>query len=63
MTNHLSELNQFELIRVSGPDAREFLQGQVSCNMDLLNDKLSRRGAICNLKGRVVSDLRVIAEG
>jgi folate-binding protein YgfZ len=31
--------------------------------MDLLNDKLSRRGAICNLKGRVVSDLRVIAEG
>jgi tRNA-modifying protein YgfZ len=63
MDNLLIELDQFELVRVSGADARQFLQGQVSCNMDLLSDERSLIGAICNIKGRVVSDFRVFTDG
>jgi folate-binding protein YgfZ len=63
MNNLVIELDLFELIRVSGTDARHFLQGQVSCNMELLSDEYSLIGAICNIKGRVVSDFRVFADG
>ena len=56
-------LNAHQFLRVSGPDAKKFLQGQVSCNLDLLNKNLSMRGALCNLKGRVISDFRLLQQG
>ncbi len=49
-----------EFVEVSGPDARKFLQGQVSCNVDLLAEHRSLPGAICNLKGRVIADFRLV---
>lgn len=54
-------LNQLDILAVSGPDARRFLQGQVTCNMDDLTPEQSLRGAICNPKGRVVADFRALA--
>lgn len=62
MPNHIFQLNQFDLIRFTGPDSRKFLQGQVSCNMDLLSADQSLRGALCNLKGRVVADFRIFTD-
>lgn len=56
----LVALNDYQFIKISGPDSRKFLQGQLSCNMDGLSAQRSLRGAICNLKGRVVADLRVL---
>ncbi len=53
-------LNAFDLIAVSGVDAKKFLQGQVTCNVDLLSPDHSLEGAICNLKGRVICDFRLI---
>lgn len=52
-----------EFIRVSGADTLKFLQGQVSCDMQALDDSNSLRGALCNLKGRVIADFRIIKDG
>ena len=49
-----------DYVRVSGPDTLKFLQGQVSCDMDSLTATRSLRGALCNLKGRVVADFRAL---
>lgn len=56
----LSEKNTHDYVKISGPDARSFLQGQVTCNLDHLSDERSLRGALCNLKGRVVADFRLL---
>lgn len=40
-------------ILVEGTDARKFLQGQLTCDMNLLTAEQPLRGAHCNLKGRV----------
>ncbi len=56
-------LNEHEFLRISGPDARQFLQGQVSCNVDLLSPERSLSGALCNLKGRVIADFRLLQQG
>lgn len=47
-------------LRVSGPDATRFLQGQLSCDMQALGEENVLRGALCNLKGRVVADFIVM---
>jgi tRNA-modifying protein YgfZ len=49
-----------ELLEVSGPDAQKFLQGQLSCDMKLLNDSQCQLGACINLKGRIISNFIVI---
>jgi folate-binding protein YgfZ len=54
-------LERYECVRVIGPDARKFLQGQVTCNMERVQESVSLAGALCNLKGRVVADFRAIA--
>lgn len=56
-------LPEHEFIQVDGGDARKFLQGQVSCNVDLLSETHSLPGAVCNLKGRVIADFRLVQFG
>jgi len=63
MTMEMTRPGDFSLLAVSGPDARRFLQGQLSCNMDDLSGQHSLPGAYCNLKGRVVADFMVIDSG
>lgn len=63
MQNSIFSLQHYEFIRVSGPDTRSFLQGQLSCNMELLSAQRSLTGALCNLKGRVIADFRLLAQG
>lgn len=41
-------------IKLSGPDSRKFLQGQVTCDMDSLGESNSINGAHCTPKGRIV---------
>lgn len=57
------DLANYQFVRVSGADTIQFLQGQLSCNMDLLAPERSLRGALCNLKGRVIADFRVLQQG
>lgn len=60
VTPGIVELDTCQFIKFSGPDVIKFLQGQLSCNMDLLSDTRSLRGAICNLQGRVIADVRLV---
>lgn len=56
----LTDLNNFDLIAVSGEEAAAFLQGQLSCNINHLSPTHTLLGAYCDLKGRVISDMRVL---
>ncbi len=57
------DLPDHEFVEVAGPDAHKFLQGQVSCNLELLSDTRSLAGAICNLKGRAIADFQLLWTG
>ncbi|ALO46257.1 YgfZ/GcvT domain-containing protein [Pseudohongiella spirulinae] len=48
-----------DLLLVSGKDSQRFLQGQLSCDMNRLSGNTRLRGALCNLKGRVISDVQL----
>lgn len=63
MTNKLINLNHYQFVRVSGEDTLSFLQGQISANTELLSDQQSLQAALCNLKGRVIADFRVLKLG
>ena len=41
-------------IQLSGPDSRKFLQGQVTCDMELLTSGKTINGAHCTPKGRII---------
>ena len=60
MQNNIYALQNYEFIRISGADRISFLQGQLSCNTDLLCAGRSLTGALCNLKGRVIADFRLV---
>jgi len=57
------ELKDYEFVRVKGPETLQFLQGQVTCDTEKINTEASLVGAICNLKGQVVSDFNLILDG
>ncbi|MBT8146241.1 MAG: hypothetical protein KJN90_05265 [Gammaproteobacteria bacterium] len=54
------DLNTFDLIAIEGAEAKKFLQGQVTCDVDELSPSQSLQGAICNIKGRVIGDFRLL---
>jgi len=56
-----STLDSMAITEVTGEDSKRFLQGQLSCNLLKLTEENSLRGALCNLKGRVIADLRVLS--
>lgn len=51
------------LLSVRGIDAKAFLQGQLTCNLNYLNDAYSSLGARCTPKGRMFSSFRIVQEG
>src|SRR5690554_4106055 len=55
--------SDIDVIVATGPDASKFLQGQLSCNLQLLTPQRTLRGALCNLKGRVIANVRVLTDG
>ncbi|MGM0631934.1 MAG: YgfZ/GcvT domain-containing protein [Pseudomonadota bacterium] len=63
MTMELTIPGDFSLLSVRGADARRFLQGQLSCDMNELSMQHSLPGAYCNLKGRVIADFVVCDTG
>lgn len=48
------------ILSVSGADAKRFLQGQLTCDVNLLPSPGSTLGARCNPKGRVQSSFRLV---
>ena len=56
-------LNHEALLAVRGPDAAKFLQGQLTCNLNYLDERTSSLGARCTPKGRMISSFRIVQEG
>jgi folate-binding protein YgfZ len=48
-------LNDFSLLRFSGPDSATFLQGQLTCDVQALKPGSSSYGGYCNPKGRLLA--------
>jgi folate-binding protein YgfZ len=60
--NYLFDLSaQRSLISIKGEKAAEFLQGQLSCDIRNVNENTMQYGTYCNLKGRVLALLDVVA--
>lgn len=56
----LIELDHYGLLGVEGPDAAKFLQGQVTCDVHELAHRVTRLGAQCNIKGRMLVSFRAL---
>jgi folate-binding protein YgfZ len=54
-TNYLFDINYLRLIHVKGTKAREFLQGQFTCDVNKVSSHLIQPGAFCNTKGRILA--------
>ena len=48
-------LNDFSLLRFSGPDTQAFLQGQLTCDVQALQTGTSTYGGYCTPKGRLLA--------
>ena len=55
----LINLEQYQLIKVVGDQAKKFLQSQLSCDINECKQGLAPLGAYCNVKGRVIALVRV----
>src|SRR5436190_16916910 len=51
---------QLGIVSVHGVDAKTFLQGQLTCNINDITVNQSALGAHCNLKGRMQGLFRVL---
>lgn len=61
-TNQTDRTNDdLTVIEIKGPDARSFLQGQLTCDVDELHGELLQHltGAHCDSKGRIISSFQI----
>jgi folate-binding protein YgfZ len=58
--NSITAIAHLAIIKVLGKDATQFLQGQLTCNVDELSESKSFFTAFCNAKGRTISTLLII---
>ena len=56
----VTRLTYLGFLSISGPDAQEFLQGQLTCDVKELTTSKSLLGVCCNRKGRVISQFRIL---
>lgn len=57
--NNAIDLIDLGLICASGRDVKQFLQGQLTCNLEEINAHQSRLGAHCDIKGRIIANFRL----
>jgi folate-binding protein YgfZ len=54
--------DELACLKLSGPDSIKFLQGQTSCDFNLLTQEQGLQGAICNIKGRVIANFYALQQ-
>ncbi|MCH9770725.1 MAG: hypothetical protein K0U12_07595 [Gammaproteobacteria bacterium] len=54
-------LKELGVITAIGKDAKSFLQGQLTCDLDTLGEGQASLGAVCNIKGRMVASFWILA--
>ena len=60
--NILADLSHYGVLAVGGADARAFLHGQLSCDVEELDDDVAVYGTYCTAKGRVLANFLLWAE-
>lgn len=55
-----TRLSLFAVLKVTGSDSEQLLQGQLTCNIKALTYNQASLAAFCNAKGRVISTIIVI---
>lgn len=58
--NYLFDLSYLGVIDVKGDKARDFLQGQLSSDIRKVSSSRASRGALCNIKGRILALMDII---
>jgi folate-binding protein YgfZ len=58
-----SVLSHEGVLAVRGSDASKFLQGQLTCNLNYLDQAHASLGARCTQKGRMQSSFRILLQG
>lgn len=58
--NRLYALAHFAVLTVSGKDAAQFLQGQITCNINDITESKASFGAFCNAKGRAITTFLLV---
>ncbi|QLZ68998.1 glycine cleavage system protein T [Legionella sp. PC1000] len=58
--NYLFDLSYLAVIDVEGNKAIDFLQGQLTCDLNSMSDIQMIEGAQCNLKGRILTLMDII---
>lgn len=56
----IAKQHDIGVLRITGPDAKKLLQGQTTCDMNKLSDDCGLYGAICSIKGRIVSSFYLV---
>lgn len=51
------------LVDVSGPDARSFLQGLITCDMEKVSPQQAGFGALLTPQGKIITDFLVVEQG
>jgi folate-binding protein YgfZ len=57
--NNCVDLTDLGLIQISGKNSKQFLQGQLTCDVEEVNEQQSRLGAHCDAKGRILAVFRL----
>lgn len=57
------DISDNAIIKVSGDNAKNFLQGQLTCDLNQITQEHSSLAASCTNKGRVVSLFRILKNG
>ncbi|PID41904.1 MAG: hypothetical protein CSB48_12855 [Proteobacteria bacterium] len=61
-SNILCQLTDDAILRLSGPDAKKFLQGQVTCDVTQISATRSSMGAACTAKGKMVALFQLVMD-
>ena len=61
--NVIADLSPLGIIRVSGEDAGDFLQGQFSNDVKLVDEQTAQLSSYCNPKGRILASFWLYREG
>lgn len=59
-SNTITAIAHLAVIKVAGKDATQFLQGQLTCNVNDITESNSFFSAFCNAKGRTISTLLIL---
>lgn len=59
----ICDLSHFGLIKISGPDKRAFLQGQLTNDINAVSEELAQLSSYCSPKGRMLGSFWIFQRG